>query len=261
MVNIIFAKRQRVCILILAFSNLTQLLACPWTLISSSCAAVFFFCPISLISDMFLSVIITHSMKFTINCENMLMRYEIFALFSAAFLAPGYRYCPWVSSFFRRSVDGEELGHGGPTSQGPGWAVSQIHRFRTTEQHTVQTIAFHLYIMSDIMRNTLEFMMQLQYFLFPHYLPHFLTTQLFVNSVKWCTFQKEKVIPPVSQTCSENNTIHTMSMIFGFRRTKIIFLNIYKINGWLWKCWKYSAIIHQYACGSPHQQHLPSWDN
>ena len=77
------------------------------------------------------------------------------ALSSAALLASGYRYRPWLSSCLWHSVDGEELGHGGPPSQGPRWAVSPIHT--TTKQNTIPTLTFHIFILS----NTQELVMQL----------------------------------------------------------------------------------------------------
>lgn len=49
-------------------------------------------------------------------------------MFSAALLASGDRDCSGLYGFFRHSVDGEELGSGGPAPEGPRRTVSLIIR-------------------------------------------------------------------------------------------------------------------------------------
>lgn len=68
--------------------------------------------------------------------------------FSAAVLASGHRDRPWVPSFFWHGVDGEELGNGTPTSQGPGWAVSRFQN--TTKPQTTWCCCFFLFLTSPV---------------------------------------------------------------------------------------------------------------
>lgn len=138
-----------------------------WWLISSrveseKLGSCFFFCLISFIKP--LSVINRFALwnvsaPLISNRDIILTCYNKFICgFSAAFLASGYGYRPGVSGCFRHSVDGQELGHGGPTSQGPGWAVSQ--ETTSKQSHFISLTSCKTHYSSWC-----------NYFLFSHFLP------------------------------------------------------------------------------------------